>query len=107
MSAEVASGVGFAVGAVAALISTPLAIRAAVRFDFYDHPRDYREHAGPTAFLGGAAIVLASLLAAVAVGGTGGKLLLILGCAVVMWLLGTLDDAIAVAPKWRVLATTG
>lgn len=46
------------------------------------------------------------LVAAIAVGGASGRLLVLLGCAVGLWLLGTIDDRIAVAPKWRLLAET-
>jgi UDP-GlcNAc:undecaprenyl-phosphate GlcNAc-1-phosphate transferase len=84
------------------LSATPLAIAVARRTDFYDRPRGYRKHAAATPFLGGAAVVAGFLVAAVAVGGVSGKHILI-GCAIVMWLLGTVDDRFAVPPKWRLL----
>ncbi len=106
MSAELSAAVGFAVAGAASLVATPLAIRVARRADFYDHPRGYRRHAGPTPLLGGAAVLWAFLLAAVAVGASG-KLLVLLGCAVGLWIVGTIDDRVAVAPKWRLLAEVG
>ncbi len=45
-----------------------------------DRPRDYRQHAAATPFLGGAAVLAAFLVAALIVAGAGGKLLVVLGC---------------------------
>ena len=106
MSAEVSAAVGFVAAAAGAFVATPVAIRIARRADFLDHPRGYRRHDTPTPLLGGAA-VLAGVLVAAAVLGTSAKLLAVLGCAVGLCLLGTIDDRIAVAPKWRLLAEAG
>jgi UDP-GlcNAc:undecaprenyl-phosphate/decaprenyl-phosphate GlcNAc-1-phosphate transferase len=106
MSAELSAAVGFAVAGAASFAATPLAIRVARRADFYDHPREYRQHAAPTPFLGGSAVVGAFLLAAVALH-VSGRLLVLLGCAVGIWLMGTIDDRVAVAPKWRLAVETG
>ena len=38
-------------------LTTPLAIRVAHRFEFYDRPVGYKGHAAPTPYLGGAAVV--------------------------------------------------
>jgi UDP-GlcNAc:undecaprenyl-phosphate GlcNAc-1-phosphate transferase len=103
MDAELSAIVGFAVAGAVTSVATPVAIAIARRTDFYDRPRGYRKHAAATPFLGGAAVVAGFLVAAVAVGGVGGKHTLI-GCAVIMWLLGTLDDRFAVPPRWRLLA---
>jgi UDP-GlcNAc:undecaprenyl-phosphate GlcNAc-1-phosphate transferase len=102
MNAELSALVGFGVAGAVTLSATPLAIAIARRTNFYDRPREYRRHAAATPFLGGAAVVAGFLVAAVAVGGVNGKHILI-GCAIVMWLLGTLDDRFAVPPKWRLL----
>jgi UDP-GlcNAc:undecaprenyl-phosphate GlcNAc-1-phosphate transferase len=104
MSLGLTAVLSFAVAAVAALVATPLAIRIAERADFFDPPREYRKHAAPTPFLGGAAVLAAFLLAGLLVAGASGKLLIPLGGAVALWLLGTVDDRVAVAPIWRVLA---
>jgi UDP-GlcNAc:undecaprenyl-phosphate GlcNAc-1-phosphate transferase len=104
VSLGLTAGLSFAVAAAASLAATPLAIRIAERTGFFDHPRDYRQHAAPTPFLGGAAVMAAFLLAGLLVAGASGKLLIPLGCAVALWLLGTVDDRMAVAPGWRVLA---
>jgi UDP-GlcNAc:undecaprenyl-phosphate GlcNAc-1-phosphate transferase len=41
------------------------------------------------------------------VAGANGRLLVPLGCAVGLWLLGTVDDRAGVAPQWRLLAEAG
>jgi UDP-GlcNAc:undecaprenyl-phosphate GlcNAc-1-phosphate transferase len=103
MNAELSAIVGFGAAGAVTLAATPLAIAIARRTDFYDRPREYRQHAAPTPFLGGAAVTAGFLVAAVAVGGVSGKHVL-LACALGMWLLGTIDDRFAVPPKWRLLA---
>jgi len=102
MNGELAPVLGAGVAAVAASVATPLAIRFARRVDFYDTPREYRQHRAPTPLLGGAAVIGAFILAAVAVG-AGGNLVVLLVGAVGLWAVGTIDDLIAVAPVWRLL----
>ena len=106
MSAELSAAVGFAVAALATFAAVPVAIAVARRADFYDRPRGYRKHGVPTPLLGGAAALIGVLAGAVAVGGTRGRLLVLIVCAVVLWLVGTIDDRMAVAPRWRLLAET-
>src|ERR1700692_4873788 len=103
MNAELSAIVGFGAAGAVTLSATPLAIAVARPSSFCARPRDYRKHAAATPFLGGAAVVAGFLVAAVAVGGVGGKHIL-MGCAIGMWVLGTLDDRFAVPPKWRLLA---
>lgn len=97
----------FGVAAAVSLAATPVAIRVAQRTDFLDRPREYRRHAKPTPFLGGAAVLLAFVIASLLVAGASGRLLVPLGCAAALWLIGTVDDRVAVAPKWRLLAEAG
>jgi UDP-GlcNAc:undecaprenyl-phosphate/decaprenyl-phosphate GlcNAc-1-phosphate transferase len=104
MTAELSAAVGLASAAFASFAATPVAIRVARRTGFYDQPRGYRKHSAPTPFLGGAAVTLGVFVAAAAVGGLSGRLLLLLALGGGMWALGTADDRFAVAPKWRVLA---
>ena len=109
MSTEAAAPAAFAIGAAAAAGGTAVAIRVAVRTNFYDHPREYRKHSRPTPLLGGAAVLGAFLLAAAVVAPISGlnrDLAVAVGCAGVMWAIGTIDDRVAVAPQWRLLATT-
>lgn len=84
--------------------ATPVAIRVAIHTGFYDRPREYRKHSAPTPFLGGSAVLLAFLAASLLAGGLLARLLLIAVLGAGFWLIGTLDDRYAVAPKWRVLA---
>jgi UDP-GlcNAc:undecaprenyl-phosphate GlcNAc-1-phosphate transferase len=103
MDTKLAAGVGFAVGGAAALASTPAAIRLAVSLDFYDRPREYRQHGAATPFLGGAGVVVAFLIAAVAVGAINRSWVLLV-CAVAMLVIGTIDDTVTVAPRWRLIS---
>jgi len=105
METELSAAVGFVVAAAATFVATPVAIGAARRLQFYDRPHGYHQHAAPTPLLGGTAVLVGLLLGAIAVG-VSGRLLVLLGCALALWLLGTLDDWIPVAPLWRVLADT-
>jgi UDP-GlcNAc:undecaprenyl-phosphate GlcNAc-1-phosphate transferase len=89
---------------MACAVATPLAIAVARRTDFYDRPRGYRKHGAPTPFLGGAAVLLAIVVAALVVGAVSHRLWILLACAGPLWALGTLDDRYAVAPLWRLLA---
>lgn len=104
MSVELTAAGSFGAAALASAALTPVAIRVARRTDFLDRPREYRQHARPTPFLGGAAVLAAFLIAGLLVAGASGRLLVPLGCAVCLWLLGTVDDRLAVPPKWRLLA---
>ncbi len=106
MSTELSAAVGFVVAGAVSFGVTPLAIRIAARTDCYDRPRGYRRHAAPTPFLGGSAVLFA-VLVATAIVGASESLLVVLGCAVGLWVLGTIDDRGAVPPKWRVLAEGG
>jgi UDP-GlcNAc:undecaprenyl-phosphate/decaprenyl-phosphate GlcNAc-1-phosphate transferase len=106
MSAELSAAVGFAAAGAASLAGTPLAIAVARRADFYDRPRDYRTHATPTPLLGGAALIVAVMAAAIAVGGMPGGSLVLVGCSGGLCAVGTIDDWVALAPKWRLLAET-
>jgi UDP-GlcNAc:undecaprenyl-phosphate GlcNAc-1-phosphate transferase len=103
MSVELSAATGSGVAGAAAFVAIPLAIVVARRLDVFDCPREYRRHAAPTPLLGGAVVIGAVLVAAIALGG-GGKLLVLLGCAAGLCVMGTIDDAVAVAPKWRLLA---
>jgi UDP-GlcNAc:undecaprenyl-phosphate GlcNAc-1-phosphate transferase len=57
--------------------------------------------------LGGAAVLAAFLLGSLVIAGATGRLLVVLGCAAALWLIGTIDDRLAVAPRWRLLAEAG
>lgn len=80
-----------AVAALATYLLTPLAIRIALRAQFFDRPAGYKGHKQPTPYLGGCAIV-AGVLAGAAVGGVSSAYLPLIGCVVAVWLMGTIDD---------------
>jgi UDP-GlcNAc:undecaprenyl-phosphate GlcNAc-1-phosphate transferase len=107
VTAAATAAASFGVAAAVSVAATPVAIRLARRTDFLDHPRGYRKHPSPTPFLGGAAVLAAFSLAALLVAGASGRLLVPLGCAAALWLIGTIDDRVALAPRWRVLAEAG
>jgi UDP-GlcNAc:undecaprenyl-phosphate GlcNAc-1-phosphate transferase len=104
MSAALSAAIGLASGAAATAVATPLAIRVAKRTRFYDVPREYRQHKAPTPLLGGVAVLVGWLVGSAASGAFEWKLPVVLGCALGLWALGTVDDRIAVAPRWRLLA---
>ncbi len=107
MSAFGTDAGSFTLAAGISLAAAPVAIKVARRTGFLDRPRQYRQHAKPTPFLGGAAVLAAVLVAGLTVGGARGRWLVVLGCAAGLWLLGTLDDRFAVPPVWRILAEVG
>jgi UDP-GlcNAc:undecaprenyl-phosphate GlcNAc-1-phosphate transferase len=71
---------------------------------FVDRPQGYKAHAAPTPYLGGAAVLAAALVAVVALDRVGGRLEAIFWCAAILWLIGTIDDRINLAPQWRLFA---
>jgi UDP-GlcNAc:undecaprenyl-phosphate/decaprenyl-phosphate GlcNAc-1-phosphate transferase len=85
----------------AALVLTPLAIRLAGRTGFYDHPVGYKGHDAPTPYLGGMAVVLALLLAALLFGRGSSHLAPIAIGAIALLGVGTVDDRYALAPLTR------
>jgi UDP-GlcNAc:undecaprenyl-phosphate GlcNAc-1-phosphate transferase len=92
----------FVLALIAALAATPVAIRVAQRVGFYDRPVGYKSHGSPTPYLGGAAVLSAFLLVVLILGGGVTRLAPIAGCALAMWLVGTLDDRFTVLPQLRV-----
>jgi UDP-GlcNAc:undecaprenyl-phosphate GlcNAc-1-phosphate transferase len=96
------AALGLAAGATYAV--TPLAMAVATRTSFFDHPVGYKAHRNPTPYLGGAALLCGFLLPALIFGGAATTYAAITGCALGLWALGTLDDRVTVAPRWRVLA---
>ncbi len=87
------------------LAATPVAIRVARSTGFLDRPRDYKAHAKPTPYLGGAAVFLGVLAGALVQGTVGDShLTTLFAGAAVLWLVGTVDDRVALGPLVRVLA---
>jgi UDP-GlcNAc:undecaprenyl-phosphate GlcNAc-1-phosphate transferase len=98
---------GLAVGGAAAYVLTGIAVRVALATDFVDHPHGYKGHLAATPYLGGAAVVCAVLAATLLLTAPDWALAAVLGCAVALAVIGTIDDRVAVAPRWRVACELG
>jgi UDP-GlcNAc:undecaprenyl-phosphate GlcNAc-1-phosphate transferase len=88
----------------AVLVLTPLAIRIASRTGFYDRPRGYKAHSAPTAYLGGAAVISGFAISALLLTGEPVHYLPLVGAAVGLWVLGTVDDRVTLRPRNKILA---
>jgi len=98
---------GAALATALAYGATPLAIRAAERFAFFDHPVGYKGHGSPTPYLGGAAVLAAFLLVTVTLRFETDRSLPFVGALVGLWVIGTIDDRRTVRPALRILAEVG
>ena len=87
--------------------ATPVAIRLAARFDFYDKPVGYKGHAAPTPYLGGAAVIAGFVVTVLALTSDARQTLPVIGGVVVLWAVGTLDDRRFVAVWQRVTVEVG
>lgn len=94
---------GLAVAVAVVYWATPLAIRVADRYDFYDRPRDYKGHAAPTPYLGGAALVAGFVAALLLLTAEYERTLWVTGGVVALWVIGTIDDRHDVAWWLRVI----
>lgn len=85
----------------------PVAIRVAVRTNFFDRPGGYKEHSHSTPYLGGLA-VMASFFVTVLVLNEAFSGFRIAGiCALVLLAVGTLDDRISLGIKLRLTVEIG
>lgn len=92
----------FLLAAAAALLLTPAAIFVARRTGFLDRPVGYKGHLRPTPYLGGTAVVAATIVSAVVFGRSTSAFWPIVACAVALWALGTVDDRFGIGPLPRV-----
>jgi UDP-N-acetylmuramyl pentapeptide phosphotransferase/UDP-N-acetylglucosamine-1-phosphate transferase len=90
-----------------ALAATPVAIVAATRSGFFDRPLGYKAHRAPTPYLGGAAVLGGLLLGLVPIGGDVATVGPIVGCALVLWALGTVDDRRSLSASSRLAVEAG
>jgi UDP-GlcNAc:undecaprenyl-phosphate GlcNAc-1-phosphate transferase len=91
----------FALACAVAMLAAPLARRLALRTDFLDHPVGYKGHGAPTPYLGGLA-VMAGFLAAFLLFADGlDDRWALLGGALGLLAVGTLDDRVGlgIAPR--------
>jgi UDP-GlcNAc:undecaprenyl-phosphate GlcNAc-1-phosphate transferase len=94
--------------AVAALALSAVLTRGAIRLaptlGLIDSPRGWKPHRRVTPLMGGSAITLAFVLTLATFGTGWPHLALLVGGAVLLWAVGTLDDRISLSAKPRVLA---
>src|SRR3954447_1094686 len=102
MSPELRSAAAFGIAALVTFAATPLMIRVAVRTAFFDLPVGYKEHARPTPYLGGAAIMAGILVAVLLFGGAADGHGVIVACGLAIWLAGTLDDRVGLPVSARI-----
>jgi len=92
-------------GSASALAGVPVAAHIARRTGFLDQPVGYKKHGRPTPYLGGSAVLLAFVVAALLLGDGGGRYLPLLLGAASLWVVGTVDDRINLSPWLRIGAT--
>ena len=96
----------FAVAAVVTLVTTPLTARLAVRVGAIDLPRDRDLHDAPVPRLGGLAIFAGVLVAALVFLPIDGEMRGILGGALLVTIVGALDDLYDMPPAVKLLGQT-
>lgn len=98
---------GIAIAAAMVYWATPLAIRVANRYEFYDRPVGYKAHGRPTPYLGGAAVIGGFVAAVVLFSGHWERTLPLVFGVAALWVLGTVDDKRTVSPRFRVVVEVG
>ncbi|MFP5362080.1 MAG: O-antigen ligase family protein [Thermoleophilia bacterium] len=93
---------GLALATAIAYATTPVAIRLAAHFEFYDKPVGYKGHAAPTPYLGGLAVMASFVIAVLALTSNPGQTLPVLGGVVILWVVGTIDDRLSLGALPRV-----
>ncbi len=101
MSDELRALCAFALAGALALILVPVARRVAIRTGFLDHPVDYKAHASATPYLGGAGVIAAFTPAAIIFGSGAPRFWLILGLALALVVIGSIDDRRTLPPALR------
>lgn len=102
MPAEQRLLLAFCVALAGTALLTPAVIRLARATGFLDHPRGYKGHERATPYLGGLALGGGIALAGILFGGAAMEYSPIALCAAALWLVGTVDDRIALHPATRV-----
>ncbi len=98
---------GLAIALAVVYWTTPLAIRVADRFDFYDKPRGFRAHGNATPYLGGAALMTGFVVAVLLLASDYSRTLPVVSGVLVLWVVGTVDDKREVSWWLRVLIELG
>jgi len=100
MPLEVRLLFGLALAMAIVYTATPVAIRLAAHFDFYDKPAGYKGHAAPTPYLGGAAVMMGFVITVLALTSDPRQTLPVLGGVLALWIVGTVDDR-RLVPVWQ------
>jgi UDP-GlcNAc:undecaprenyl-phosphate GlcNAc-1-phosphate transferase len=87
--------------------ATPLVIRLAHRAGWVDRPGGWKRHGAVTPNAGGIAVTAGLIVGVSAFSGDLLRVLPIVGGALVLWLVGALDDRNALRPAPRLLAEAG
>jgi UDP-GlcNAc:undecaprenyl-phosphate/decaprenyl-phosphate GlcNAc-1-phosphate transferase len=101
---EVRLAAAFLLAAGIACALTPVAIRVALRTGWLDRPVGYKAHVSPTAYLGGAAVMVGFLVAAGLTTTDPDLFVPLAAAAVGLAVLGAIDDKVTVRPRWRLIA---
>ena len=112
MSPELRAAAIFAAAAAVVLVITPLAIRAAIRFQLLDAPVGYKAHTRVTPYLGGAAIMAGISVATMMLSGPVPGIWdnhgwAVVVAALVLLVLGTADDRANLPVALRVAVEAG
>ena len=87
--------------------TTPIAIRLAAHYDFYDKPAGYKGHAVPTPYLGGAAVVTGFVVTVLVLTSDLHRTVPVVAGVATLWVVGTIDDR-RLLPIWpRVVVELG
>ena len=87
------------------MATVPVAARIARRTGFLDKPVGYKKHGRATPYLGGVAVLLAFVVAAVSFGEGSGRFLPVVLYAVGLCVVGTVDDRVNLSPWLRICVT--
>jgi UDP-GlcNAc:undecaprenyl-phosphate/decaprenyl-phosphate GlcNAc-1-phosphate transferase len=96
--------IAFAIAFAVTFVATPVVIRIARRLSFYDVPAGYKQHAAPTPYLGGVAVISGLAAGTLAVSAGTGEIRAALGIAAVLLVVGTLDDRLGLGIGVRIAA---
>lgn len=100
-------GAAFVVPFAATLVLTPLAAAIARRLGVLDRPGGRKVHVDATPYLGGLAVAVGLVVAGLVIGSTARQAAVIAACAVVVLLLGLLDDVRGLGAGPRVAVEAG
>ncbi|MBS1885465.1 MAG: hypothetical protein JSS97_21160, partial [Actinobacteria bacterium] len=101
-------GLALTLPALLVFLTVPGSIRVARRTGFLDRPKGYKAHLRPTPYLGGAAVLVAALPAAVLVGdGLLSHYWPLVAGAIFLAAVGAIDDRVNLSPWLRLAVEAG